>query len=109
MLNKLKISSKLIIGFVLIIVLMIVVGAAGYYALTQVEGALDKVTNQLAVTQHMGDSTDYVYLARVASANHSGTKDGSYSEEVTKNVNAAIEAGKSAKELMTSKENQDRV
>ncbi|MDR3182958.1 MAG: MCP four helix bundle domain-containing protein, partial [Planctomycetaceae bacterium] len=41
MLNKLKISSKLIIGFVLIIVLMIVVGAAGYYSLTQVKNALD--------------------------------------------------------------------
>ncbi|MDR3232636.1 MAG: methyl-accepting chemotaxis protein [Planctomycetaceae bacterium] len=109
MLNKLKISSKLIIGFVLIIVLMIVVGAAGYYSLTQVKNALDNVTNQLAVTQYMGDSTDQIYLARVASANHSGTKDTAYSDEVTKSIKAAQEAGKKAEDLMTSKENKERI
>jgi methyl-accepting chemotaxis protein len=57
----------------------------------------------------LGDTTDHAYLARVASAMHSGTKDISYSDGVTSEANAGIESAKKTKEIMISEENKKRI
>ncbi|MDR0869894.1 MAG: MCP four helix bundle domain-containing protein [Planctomycetaceae bacterium] len=109
MLNNFKIGSKLTIGFVLVILLLVAVGITGYYSLASLKSALDGVMNQLAVTQTMSDTTDNVYLARVASANHSGKQDISYSEKVSEYLKLANEDAKKVQSLMVSKENKESV
>jgi methyl-accepting chemotaxis protein len=107
MLNKFKIGTKLLVGFLLVILLLVITGGVGYYALSQCRSGFQDLMTQIKVTQGISQATDNVYLAQIASANFSATRNVAYSEQVTefseKGVKAATETGK----LMVKQENKE--
>ncbi|MDR2438293.1 MAG: methyl-accepting chemotaxis protein [Planctomycetaceae bacterium] len=105
MLNKFKISTKLTIGFFLVILLLITVSGVGFYALIKAQLGLDNILNQITITQNITDATNDIYLGQIASANHSGTKDPAFSDEVTMSTKLAIEAAKKIYENIVNPEN----
>ncbi|MDR0870952.1 MAG: methyl-accepting chemotaxis protein [Planctomycetaceae bacterium] len=107
MLNKFKIGTKLLVGFLLVILLLVVVGGVGYYALTQCQSGFKDLTAQIAITQGISETTDNVYLAQIASANFSATRDTSFSAQVTEYSHKADTAATKTGELMAKPENKE--
>ncbi|GHT20768.1 hypothetical protein FACS189419_00510 [Planctomycetales bacterium] len=107
MLNKFKIGTKLLVGFLLVILLLVLTGGVGYYSLSQCRSGFEELKLQIKLTQGLSDTTDNLYLAQIASAVFSGTKDITYSDEVTANTDKAIKAIKATQEIMVKPENKD--
>jgi methyl-accepting chemotaxis protein len=107
MLNKFKIGTKLLIGFLLVILLLVTVGGVGYYALSQCHSAFDDLNLQIKLTQGISDTTDNLYLAQLASANFSATKNTSYSAQVKEISAKAIKSATETRELMAKPENKE--
>ncbi|MDR1959244.1 MAG: methyl-accepting chemotaxis protein [Planctomycetaceae bacterium] len=106
MLNHFKIGTKLFIGFSLTLVLLAIVGIVGYVALTKTKLGLDQVLMETEITQNISDTTDQLYIAQIASANHSGTRDVTYSDQVSKATKIALEKMAQAHSKMDIPENK---
>ncbi|GHT46177.1 hypothetical protein FACS189454_06900 [Planctomycetales bacterium] len=107
MLNKFKIGTKLLVGFLLVILLLVITGGVGYYSLAQCRSGFEDLKLQIQLTQGISETTDNLYLAQIASATFSGTKDIAYSDEVTASTDKAIKAMKTTQELMVRPENKE--
>jgi methyl-accepting chemotaxis protein len=107
MLNKFKIGTKLLVGFLLVILLLAIVGGVGYYALSQCHSAFKELNLQIKLTQGISETTDNLYLAQLASANFSATRDVSYSDEVSRVSLIAVKSATDTRELMVKPENKD--
>ncbi|MDR0521716.1 MAG: MCP four helix bundle domain-containing protein, partial [Planctomycetaceae bacterium] len=106
MLNKMKISSKLTVGFLTVLFLLVAVGVAGYWAIESINAALERSMQQLSVSQSLGSATDNIYLAQTASAYHVVTKDTAYSDLVTKRLTEALKFAKETQEVMRTEKNK---
>ncbi|MDR2756558.1 MAG: methyl-accepting chemotaxis protein [Planctomycetaceae bacterium] len=106
MLNKFKIGTKLTVGFLLILLLLTIVGGVGLYALVKAQSGLSDLLNQIAITQNITETTNNIYMGQIASANHSGTKDPEYCDQVTVFTNVAGEFAAKARERILVEENK---
>ncbi|MDR3196293.1 MAG: methyl-accepting chemotaxis protein [Planctomycetaceae bacterium] len=106
MLNKFKIGTKLTAGFLIVILLLTIVGLVGLLALVNTQSGLEDLLNQIAITQHVTDTTNNIYIGQVASASHSGTKDPAYSKDVAEALKHANEAAEKALERILVAENK---
>ncbi|GHT34436.1 hypothetical protein FACS189427_01730 [Planctomycetales bacterium] len=107
MLNKFKIGTKLLVGFLLVILLLVITGGVGYYSLAQCRNGFEDLKLQIKLTQGIGETTDNLYLAQIASAVFSGTKDIAYSDEVTADTEKAMKSMKATQDLMAKQENKE--
>ena len=62
MLNKLKIRTKLALGFAVLLLFIVVMGIFGYIALSSVDKGLDGLALPEEVTQHMSEAVNKIFL-----------------------------------------------
>ena len=106
MLNNMKISTKLTLGFSVLLLLLVSVGAVGFVATMYKEKGLGNVLEQLAVSQLVSNMTDNVYLAQIAAREQALTKDISHGDRAAEYMSRALAAKKAAMESVHSDESR---
>ncbi|MDR2755999.1 MAG: methyl-accepting chemotaxis protein [Planctomycetaceae bacterium] len=99
MLSNMKISKKLFVGFSLLIILLIIVSGAGYFALRKISEETSLLLQQIRVFGLSNTMVVNSYEAQIASDKHSLSKDPKYHTEMTKFVKLVTEASAEVQKL----------
>jgi methyl-accepting chemotaxis protein len=104
-----RIGFKLFVGFGLLIILLVVVGAGGFVSLRTIDKETKGLLNQINVFSTSNKVVTNSYDAQLASDMHSMTKDSGYHAKVDELVKKIGDLCKDAKELMSSEDNKKKV
>ncbi|MDR0869441.1 MAG: methyl-accepting chemotaxis protein [Planctomycetaceae bacterium] len=107
MLSNLRIGKKLLVGFGLLTLLLVLVGGGGFYALQQINEQMKDVARRVNQSVDINDAVNYTYEAEVASGHHSETQDPKYHEEVAIAAKKVVEAVKKAQVSMHIQADKD--
>lgn len=95
-----RIGKKLLFGFGLLILLLIVIGVVGGYALSNINYLNKEVNRQITVFSESNHAVMASYQAQLFSADHARTKDTKYYDEVSAKIDVVMQSCKDALEVM---------
>ncbi len=107
MLSNMRIGMKLLVGFGLLVLLLVAIGATGFFSLLSINTSTDGVLNQVEVFAKSNEAVIASFEAQLASAEHSRTQDPAYHDKVVEQVSKITTACDEAEKIMESKENKD--
>ncbi|MDR2169541.1 MAG: methyl-accepting chemotaxis protein [Planctomycetaceae bacterium] len=105
MLSNLRIGFKLLVGFGLFIILLIIVGGGGLWSLWQINDQTNSMLKQINVFSLTNKMTTNSYEAQLASAQHSIQKNPILHEQVEKYTNDVKNISEESQKTMNDEKN----
>ena len=106
MLKNMKLGTKILTGFGLVIVFLIIVGITGYLSLNNTIKQMNAITNQIEIAKRINNTTSLSHDGQANSLRYIIYEDDRYMEDSQKNNRSAIDEISKAKDLMQSVENR---
>ncbi|HNU31867.1 MAG TPA: methyl-accepting chemotaxis protein, partial [Sedimentisphaerales bacterium] len=108
MFKNMKLATKIILGFGLVLTFLLVVGVTGYLSLNGTVGQMKAISGQLEIAKKVNDALASSQDAQAGSLRFMIYRDDSYLEGSQQANNSAIQAMEEAKGLMKSEENRHK-
>ncbi|MBN2454943.1 MAG: MCP four helix bundle domain-containing protein, partial [Sedimentisphaerales bacterium] len=108
MFKKMKLATKIISGFGLVILFLLVVGLTGYLSLNRTVDQMKAISYQLEIAKKANDTLALSQDAQANSLRYIIYQDDSYMEAAKENGNSVTKAMEEAKGLMKSEENRQK-
>ncbi|MDR1964400.1 MAG: methyl-accepting chemotaxis protein [Planctomycetaceae bacterium] len=105
MLSNMRIGRKLLVGFGLLIILLVVVGFGSFLALQKINSETLMLLRQIDVFSLSNSIVTNAYEAQLSSDRHSMTKDSKYHADVTNRIKSVNDASTDVKKLMSDEKN----
>ena len=106
MFKNMKLATKIISGFGLVIVFLVVVGLTGYFSLQKTVQQMEAIAGQLDIAKKINQATSLSQDSQAASLRYIIYEDEDFLQACQARSQEAIAAVQEAKELMKSEENR---
>ena len=108
MLSNMRIDKKLLLGFGVMVVLLLLVGGVGWWALRSVDQGTEKTLEQINVFIQSNDAVMESYEAQLASNRHTLTRNPEFNARVKEHVGKVVSACDSAISYMHTDANKQK-
>ncbi|MDR2171036.1 MAG: methyl-accepting chemotaxis protein [Planctomycetaceae bacterium] len=105
MLSNLRIGFKLLIGFGILIILLVIVGSGGLWSLRQIDSKVKVMLLQSNIFDQTSKMIAGAYEAQLASDQHSMLKKPELHNDVKKCIDNVVDISKKAQSIMTDQRN----
>ena len=102
--SKMKLSSKLYLGFGMVLSLLIVVAFKGYFSLGSVSSDMKAIQNQMEIASKVNSVLSHVQNAQAASIRFSLYREDKYNTQIEDEVDLALKQAGEVKELLVRDE-----
>ncbi|HBT76615.1 MAG TPA: hypothetical protein DEB39_06740, partial [Planctomycetaceae bacterium] len=106
MLSNMRIGTKLLLGFGLLVLLLLGIGITGFVSLLSINSNTTGVLNQVEVFVKSNEAVIASFEAQLASAEHSRTQDPANHDKVVGEVTKIVAACEATEKIMESDENK---
>ncbi len=106
MFKNMKLGTKIVLGFGLVIVFLMVVGLTGYLSLNSTVNQMEAIVEQIEISKKVNNATALSQDGQAGSLRYIIYQDESYMEASQENNRSVIDEIEKAKELMKSAENR---